>query len=93
VGIVEADAGGRILNFVEKPPRGSPSGNLSNGGIYILEKKPWIISPPNASVTSDMMFSLNSWRFACRFMAMSCTLMIILLISAQWINIRKPTGM
>jgi len=27
------------LAFKEKPPRGSESGNLSSGGIYVLEKE------------------------------------------------------
>ncbi|MBA7502771.1 UTP--glucose-1-phosphate uridylyltransferase [subsurface metagenome] len=37
-GIVEIDKQGRLLRFREKPPRGSESGNLSSGGVYILEK-------------------------------------------------------
>ena len=38
VGVVEINKEGQILNFVEKPPRGSEPSNLSSGGIYILEK-------------------------------------------------------
>jgi NDP-sugar pyrophosphorylase family protein len=37
VGIVEVDCFGRILNFVEKPTHGTKTGDLANGGIYILE--------------------------------------------------------
>ena len=39
VGIVEMNEGRRILNFVEKPRRGTEKSNLGSGGIYILEKK------------------------------------------------------
>jgi mannose-1-phosphate guanylyltransferase len=35
-GIVELDAGGRIVGFEEKPPR--PKGNLANGGIYVARR-------------------------------------------------------
>jgi mannose-1-phosphate guanylyltransferase / phosphomannomutase len=37
-GIVKLDMEGRVLSFVEKPPRGTEPGNLASGGIYILEK-------------------------------------------------------
>lgn len=36
-GIVEMNAEGRILGFVEKPPRGTEKGNLGNSGVYIFE--------------------------------------------------------
>jgi len=39
VGIVEVDKEGRILSFVEKPPRGSETGNLASGAIYVLERE------------------------------------------------------
>lgn len=39
VGVVEINEEGRILSFVEKPPRGQEVGNLASGGIYILEKE------------------------------------------------------
>lgn len=39
VGVVEIDNEGRILDFTEKPPRGSEKANLSSGGVYILEKE------------------------------------------------------
>ena len=38
-GVVEIDREGKILSFVEKPPRGSEVSNLINGGVYILEKR------------------------------------------------------
>jgi len=38
-GIVRVQEDGRIVSFVEKPLRGTEPGNLSNGGIYILEKE------------------------------------------------------
>jgi len=39
VGIVEIDETGRVLTFVEKPATEFKKGNLSNGGIYILERE------------------------------------------------------
>lgn len=39
IGIVEINEGGRILSFVEKPPRGSETGNLGSGGVYVLGKE------------------------------------------------------
>lgn len=39
VGVVEIDPDGRVLDFVEKPPRGSERGTLGSGGVYILEKE------------------------------------------------------
>ena len=39
VGVVEITENGRILDFIEKPPRDSESGNLGSGGVYILEKE------------------------------------------------------
>lgn len=38
VGVVEMNECGKILSFVEKPPRGSQVGNLGSGGIYVLEQ-------------------------------------------------------
>ncbi len=39
VGVVEINENGKLLSFVEKPSRGSEPGNLSSGGVYILEKE------------------------------------------------------
>jgi NDP-sugar pyrophosphorylase family protein len=36
-GVVETQADGRILRFVEKPPREEVTSNLINAGIYVLE--------------------------------------------------------
>jgi NDP-sugar pyrophosphorylase family protein len=36
-GIVEIDEDGKVTGFTEKPLKGKERGNLSNGGIYILE--------------------------------------------------------
>ena len=38
-GIVELNKQGRVLSFVEKPPKGTEKSNLANGGIYVLEPK------------------------------------------------------
>jgi NDP-sugar pyrophosphorylase family protein len=38
-GIVKTNENSRIVSFVEKPLRGTEPGNLSNGGIYILERE------------------------------------------------------
>jgi NDP-sugar pyrophosphorylase family protein len=37
VGIVEINDDSKLLSFTEKPPKGTEKGNLSNGGIYIVE--------------------------------------------------------
>jgi NDP-sugar pyrophosphorylase family protein len=39
VAVVSSDQEGRILELVEKPPRGSKVGNLGSGGIYVLERQ------------------------------------------------------
>lgn len=39
IGIVEINEQGKILSFVEKPPRDSETGNLGSDGIYVLEKE------------------------------------------------------
>jgi mannose-1-phosphate guanylyltransferase len=36
-GVVERDAAGRILRFVEKPPPGTEPSNLVNAGTYVFE--------------------------------------------------------
>jgi mannose-1-phosphate guanylyltransferase len=36
-GIVELDGHGRLIKFIEKPPK--PSGNLANAGIYALHPR------------------------------------------------------
>ena len=36
-GVVEREPSGRILRFVEKPPRGTEPSNLINAGTYVLE--------------------------------------------------------
>lgn len=45
-GIVQLGKGGRIISFVEKPPKGTQPGNLSNGGIYVLEREVLDYVPP-----------------------------------------------
>lgn len=39
VGIAKINEEGRILSFVEKPARGSETGNLGSGGVYIFERE------------------------------------------------------
>jgi mannose-1-phosphate guanylyltransferase len=36
-GVVELDAAGRVVRFVEKPPAGSAPSNLINAGTYVFE--------------------------------------------------------
>lgn len=36
-GVVEADASGRVVGFVEKPPSGQAKTNMINAGVYIVE--------------------------------------------------------
>ncbi len=38
-GVVPTDDGGRVLAFVEKPPRGEAPTNLINAGIYVFEPR------------------------------------------------------
>ncbi len=38
-GVVATDSDGRVVEFVEKPPRGSAPTNLINAGTYVLEPK------------------------------------------------------
>ena len=46
-GVVETDAQGRVLRFIEKPPREEAPTNLINAGIYILEPEVLGDVPPN----------------------------------------------
>lgn len=39
VGIVQVGQDGRVVDFVEKPPKGTAAGTLGNGGVYILERE------------------------------------------------------
>lgn len=50
VGIVEIDQQKRILNFVEKPPKGTEKSNLANGAVYILEPEIFDYIPASACV-------------------------------------------
>jgi NDP-sugar pyrophosphorylase family protein len=55
-GVVDIDERGRVLSFVEKPPRGTERGNLANGGVYILE--PEILRYIPASGYVDFAFDI-----------------------------------
>lgn len=48
-GVVEADAGGRIRRFIEKPKTGEATTNMINAGTYILE--PGVLHNIPGSVT------------------------------------------
>jgi len=39
VGIVVKDETGRVVSFVEKPPRGTELSNMASAGIYVLERE------------------------------------------------------
>ena len=56
VGIVEMNEEGRILNFAEKPPRGSETSNLGSGGVYVLEKAIFKYIPAEGS--SDFAYDI-----------------------------------
>jgi NDP-sugar pyrophosphorylase family protein len=47
VGVVQIIEDGKLLSFVEKPPRGSEPGNLGSGGVYVLEKEALDYIPSN----------------------------------------------
>jgi NDP-sugar pyrophosphorylase family protein len=38
-GIVQTAADGKVLDFIEKPLRGSEVGNMANSGLYVLERE------------------------------------------------------
>lgn len=50
-GLVETDAGGRVLRFVEKPPPGQFSARTVNAGVYVLERE-LLDSIPEGRVSS-----------------------------------------
>ena len=39
VGVVQVSEDSRIMGLVEKPPKGTEAGNLSSGGIYVMERE------------------------------------------------------
>ena len=45
LGVVQVGADGRVLHFVEKPPRGAAVGRLVNTGIYVLEPEVMALIP------------------------------------------------
>ncbi|MDO8715487.1 MAG: nucleotidyltransferase family protein [Dehalococcoidales bacterium] len=47
-GIVEIEADGRVIRFVEKPPPGTATGRLANGAVYVLEKSVLTYIPENS---------------------------------------------
>ncbi|MDR2201381.1 MAG: NTP transferase domain-containing protein [Clostridiales bacterium] len=46
-GVVETDAFGTAVNFVEKPPRGTAKSDLVSCGVYIIEKSLLSLVPQN----------------------------------------------
>jgi len=38
-GIVQMKEEGRIISFIEKPSKGTEMGNMTNGGVYVLERQ------------------------------------------------------
>lgn len=47
-GLVEADGGGRVVRFVEKPSPGEAFTNQANAGIYLVEPETLAHIPPDA---------------------------------------------
>ena len=52
-GAVELDWEGRILRFVEKPPRGHEPSNLINAGVYVLEPEVLEMIPEGKRVSIE----------------------------------------
>lgn len=52
-GVVETDAGGQVLRFVEKPPPGTVDTNLINAGIYVLEPRVLDVIPAGRVVSIE----------------------------------------
>jgi mannose-1-phosphate guanylyltransferase len=52
-GVVPTDADGRVLAFIEKPPRDQAPTNLVNGGTYVLEPSVLDRIPPDRKVSIE----------------------------------------
>ncbi|MFN2450231.1 MAG: sugar phosphate nucleotidyltransferase [Candidatus Baltobacteraceae bacterium] len=52
-GCVVSDGNGRILQFVEKPPKGTEPTNEVNAGTYLLEKDVLAMIPPGRNVSIE----------------------------------------
>ena len=56
VGIVSVGEDGKLTSFIEKPHRGSETGNLGSGGVYVLEKEIFNYIPDTGS--SDFAYDI-----------------------------------
>jgi len=52
-GVVEQTGDGRVLRFVEKPPKHEAPSNRINAGIYVMEKEALAYIPPNREVSIE----------------------------------------
>lgn len=52
-GVVEQTEDGRIIRFVEKPPRGQAPSNRINAGLYIMERAALDAIPPGREVSIE----------------------------------------
>lgn len=52
-GVVPTDASGRVLAFIEKPPRDEAPTNLINGGTYVLEPSTLVRIPTGRKVSIE----------------------------------------
>ena len=52
-GVVPTDEDGRVLAFIEKPPRGSAPTNLINAGAYVLEPSVLDVIPAEGRVSIE----------------------------------------
>jgi len=55
-GLVETEAGGRILRFVEKPAREEITGNTINAGVYLLDRELLDLIPRGRAVSIEREF-------------------------------------
>jgi mannose-1-phosphate guanylyltransferase len=52
-GVVSTEAGGRVLDFIEKPALGTAATNLINAGVYVFEPSVLELIPSNEVVSAE----------------------------------------
>lgn len=80
-GVAELEDGSRIINFIEKPPKGRAPSNLINAGAYILSPKVFEYIPQGRAVSIERevfpILAAEGRLFGCK-------------VEGLWIDIGKP---